>query len=172
MDQGRYAAQIIAKLEGVVANALLQERRRWAESYQALQSIPRSPIYYYHDAYTRAYPAATNRALWLKRKAESGALDSRPAKLSRHREPSLQGFAPPTPNSSRALSADVDDEVEGLKAVTPLAHTTLSGPGVPSLDSRLGLEVLVRPALRHQADKITRRNVLYIVYAADMNMGL
>ncbi|KAG8745726.1 hypothetical protein FRC10_007206 [Ceratobasidium sp. 414] len=57
---------------------------------------------------------STNRALWLKRKAESDALDGRPAKLSRYQEPPLRGFAPPTPNSSRALSADID-EVEGLQ---------------------------------------------------------
>ncbi|KAG9101682.1 hypothetical protein FS749_004491 [Ceratobasidium sp. UAMH 11750] len=116
--QARYTAQIIAKLEGVVANALRQERRQWAESYQALQlklEDLRSENVRLNIQVQSHQLESTNRALWLKRKAESDTLDSRPAKLSRRQEPPSQGFAPPTPNSSRALSADVDGEVEGLQ---------------------------------------------------------
>ncbi|QRV76566.1 hypothetical protein RhiJN_04581 [Ceratobasidium sp. AG-Ba] len=124
--EGRYATQLIAQLEGVLAKAVGQERQRWAEPFQELQQKIlelRSENVRLNVQIQSHQLESTNRALWHKRKAESDVLDSRPAKFPRQQNAVSQGFAPPTPSSSRALSADLDDEVEGTH---PQPHSDLA----------------------------------------------
>ncbi|QRW05469.1 hypothetical protein RhiLY_04468 [Ceratobasidium sp. AG-Ba] len=124
--EGRYATQLIAQLEGVLAKAVGQERQRWAEPFQELQQKIlelRSENVRLNVQIQSHQLESTNRALWHKRKAESDVLDNRPAKFPRQQSAVSQGFAPPTPSSSRALSADLDDGVEGTH---PQPHSDLA----------------------------------------------
>ncbi|KAG8689333.1 hypothetical protein FRC09_012468 [Ceratobasidium sp. 395] len=125
MDQNdfeaRCAARLISQIEGIALKAVLHERRRWAEAYQALQNQLeelRSDNVRLNIQVQSHQLESTNRALWLKRKSDFDALDTRPTKLSRHEDPPSQSFAPPTPSSFRGLSSDRDDEAEGSTAAS------------------------------------------------------